>query len=126
MIKPCHSVESAPKRDAGLHLLVLCSESPVYKPAFDPRDLSKLGRAGKGPSSLPTFPTPSNASPEATTPLPTGRDDAFRAHRESQHSAEEKGKLLSCQSLGLSQQLPIFNSIAKDICDQRARTPGGA
>lgn len=39
---------------------------------------------------------------------------------------EEKGKLVYCQEWGLSQQPPIFNSIANDICDQRARTPGGA
>jgi len=39
--------------------------------------------------------------------------------RRGEQSPKEKGKLVSCQSLGLSQQPPIFNSIANDICDQR-------
>lgn len=125
-LKSWHWVESASKRDAGLHLLILCTEALVYESAFEPRDLAKLDCARKGLSSLMTFPTPSNASPKAITVLLLCQDYVFPYHRRSEQSPKEKGKLLSCQSLGLSQQPPIFNSIANDICDQRARTPGGA
>lgn len=98
----------------------------MCKSAFEPRDLAKLDGAHEGPSSLMTSPTPSNASPKAITLLLLCRDYVFPYHRKSEQSPQEKGKLVSCQSGGLSQQPPIFNSIANDICDQRARTPGGA
>lgn len=86
----------------------------------------KAGLCSQGAELFMTSPTPSNTSPKAITLLLLCQDYVFPYYRRGEQSPKEKGKLVSCQSPGLSQQPPIFNSIANDICDQRARTPGGA
>lgn len=53
--------------DASLHSLILCTEALAYKPAFEPRNLAKLGCTVKGLSSLPTSLAPSNISQSHNT-----------------------------------------------------------